>query len=100
MHPRDDDQGLINCVELVGAISLLLTFADIISDRHALLYQDNSTAFHCMVSGSSRSMALAAIANIYHCVVAALNPNTWVELASSNAMIADVPSRMRSTAGV
>jgi hypothetical protein len=99
MHPRDDDQGLINCVELVGAISLLLTFADIISDRHALLYQDNSTAFHCMVSGSSRSMALAAIANIYHCVVAALNPNTWVELASSNAMIADVPSRMRSTAG-
>ena len=99
MHSRDDDQGLINCVELVGAISLLLTFEDIISDRHALLYQDNSTAFHCMISGSSKSMALAAIANIYHCVVAALNPNVWVELVSTHAMIADVPSRMRSTKG-
>jgi hypothetical protein len=98
-HPRDDDQGLINGVELIGAISLLLTFADVISDRHALLYQDNSTAFHCMVSGSSKSMALAGIANVYHCVVAALNPNVWVELVSTDAMIADVPSRMRSTAG-
>ena len=37
--------------------------------------------------------------NVYHCVVAALNPNVWVELVSTDAMIADVPSRMRSTAG-
>ena len=35
MHPRDDDQGLINCVELIDDISLFMTFADVISDRHA-----------------------------------------------------------------
>ena len=44
-------------------------------------------------------MALATIANIYHCVAAALNPNIWVELVSTQAMIADVQSRMGCTLG-
>jgi len=36
-HPRDDDQGIIACVELVGAISLLLTYPENFAHRKVFL---------------------------------------------------------------
>ena len=96
LHSRDDDKGLINCVELVGAISLLLTFEEEFYGRCALLYQDNSAAFHAMVSGAARSPPLAQVANVFQCALAGLNTNVWVEHANTHSMVADIPSRMRT----
>ena len=84
-------------MELVGAISLLLTYEDSFYGRSALLYQDNSSAFHAMVSGGAKSSALAAVANVFHCALAGLNANVWIEHANTKAMVADIPSRMQTT---
>ena len=94
LHPRDDTEGIINCIELLGAICLLLTYQEEIWGRKISIFQDNSTAFYTMISGASGSPALAALANIYHLVAAAINMDPWVEWASTKAMIADIPSRM------
>lgn len=96
IHPRDDDQGIIACVELVGAISLLLTYPDNFAHRRAFLFQDNSCAFAAMVSGRSSSISLNEVANIYHLIAAALGIDVWVEWCASEAMIADMPSRLDS----
>ena len=96
LHSRDDDKGLINCVELVGAISLLLTFEADLYGRCALIYQDNSAAFHAMVSGAARSPPLAQVANVFQCALAGLNMNVWIEHANTKSMVADIPSRMHT----
>jgi hypothetical protein len=93
LSQKERDQGIINCIELIGAISLLLTFPDVFTGRKAFLFQDNSTAFACMCTGSSTSVILNEIAHIYHLVVAALRLDTWVEWCSTHAMLADMPSR-------
>jgi hypothetical protein len=93
-HPRDDDQGIIACVELVGAISLLLTYPENFAHRKAFLFQDNSCAFAAMVSGRSSSDSLNTVANVYHLVAAALGVDSWAEWCASEAMMADMPSRL------
>jgi hypothetical protein len=70
---KERGQGIINCTELIGAVSLLLTFPDVFTGRKAFLFQDNSTAFACMCTGSSSSIMLNEVAHILlHLVVAAL----------------------------
>ena len=79
MTKKERDAGLINCAELIGAISLLLTHPDCFAGRQVFLFQDNSTAFNCMCRGSSNSSALNYISHVYHLVAAALRMDTWVE---------------------
>jgi len=55
---RDDDDGMINVVEMVGALALLTTFPDLLRGRRVLMYQDNSTAFHCAISGNCHDAAV------------------------------------------
>ena len=43
----DYDDGMINVVEMVGAIALLTTFPDLLRGRRVFIYQDNLTVFHC-----------------------------------------------------
>jgi hypothetical protein len=49
---RNDDDGMINVVEMAGALALLTTFPDLLRGRRVFMYQDNSTAFHCAVTGN------------------------------------------------
>ncbi|MFN9685582.1 MAG: hypothetical protein ACK583_10025, partial [Cyanobacteriota bacterium] len=42
---RNDDDGMINVVEMAGALALLTTFPDLLRGRRVFMYQDNSTAF-------------------------------------------------------
>ena len=53
LHPRDDNEGIINCIELLGAICLLFTYQEEIWGRKISIFQDNSTAFYTMISGAS-----------------------------------------------
>ena len=61
------------------------------------MYQDNTAAFHAMVSGSSPSKAISHAAHVFHCIVAGLEIDLWVEHVKSEANIADIPSRMRTS---
>ena len=97
MTEKERDAGLINCAELIGAISLLLTYPDCFAGRQVFLFQDNSTAFTCMCRGSSSSSALNYISHVYHLVAAALRMDTWVEWCSTRAMLADILSRFDDT---
>jgi len=91
-RPRNDNQEIIACVELVGVISLLLTYPDIFAHCRAFLCQDNSCAFAAMVSRRSRSENLNSVANVYHLVAEALGIDSWAERCTNKAMLADKPS--------
>ena len=87
-HPRDDDQAIIACIELVGAISLLLTYPENFAHRKAFLFQDNSCAFAAMVSGRSSSDSLNTVANVYHLMAAALGSRNFSS-SHSGSMVAE-----------
>ena len=45
---------------------------------------------------SSSSKAISHAAHVFHCIVAGLEIDLWVEHVKSKANIADIPSRMRT----
>ena len=52
----NDEDGMINVVEMVGALGLLTTFPDLVRGRRCFMYQDNSTAFHCAITGRCKPL--------------------------------------------
>ncbi len=69
---RDDDDGMINVVEMVGALALLTTFPDLLRGRRVLMYQDNSTAFHCAVTGNCHDAAVRDVGARFHLAAAGM----------------------------
>ena len=91
---RDDDDGMINVVEMVGALALLTTFPDLLRGRRVLMYQDNSTAFHCAISGNCHDAAVRDVGTRFHLAAAGLGIGLWVEWVNTKAQLADAPSRI------
>jgi len=71
-RPRDDDSGIIACVELVGAISLLLTHPENFAHRKAFLFQRvllekpgiYSRPFISLISKKTRSVSSTVFTNL------------------------------------
>ena len=70
----DDDDGMINVVEMVGALALFTTFPDLLRGRRILMYQDNSTAFHCAVTGYCHDAAVRDVGARFHLAAAPARP--------------------------
>ncbi len=91
----NDKDGMINVVEMVGALALLTTFPDIVRGRRCFMYQDNSTAFHCAITGRCKDAAVRDVGVHFHLAAAALGVGLWVEWVSTHAQLADPPSRSK-----
>ena len=91
---RNDDDGMINVVEMAGALALLTTFPDLLRGRRVFMYQDNSTAFHCAVTGNCHDAAVRDVGARFHLAAAGLGVGLWVEWVNTKAQLADAPSRI------
>jgi hypothetical protein len=92
---RDDDEEMINVVELVGALALLTTFPDLLRSRRAFMNQDNSTAFHCAVTGNCHDAPVRDGGARFHFAFAkGLVIGLWLEWVNTKAQLADAPSRI------
>ena len=91
----NDSDGMINVVEMIGALALLTTFPDLIRNRRCFMYQDNSTAFHCAITGRCNDAAVRDVGVHFHLAAAALCAGLWVDWVSTNAQLADPPSRVQ-----
>ena len=91
---RNDDDGMINVVEMAGALALLTTFPDLLRGRRVFMYQDNSTAFHCAVTGNCHDAAVRDVGARFHLAAAGLGIGLWVEWVNTRAQLADAPSRI------
>jgi hypothetical protein len=89
----DGRQNIINPVELIGSLTALWTYRDLVRGRRVLLFQDNSTAFTAAITGYSDSDIVREIAGLFHLSAAALNVSLWIEHVQTEAMLADIPSR-------
>jgi len=91
----NDEDGMINVVEMVGALGLLTTFPDLVRGRRCFMYQDNSTAFHCAITGRCKDAAVRDVGAHFHLAAAALGVGLWVDWVSTDAQLADPPSRIQ-----
>ena len=91
---RNDDDGMINVVEMAGALALLTTFPDLLRGHRVFMYQDNSTAFHCAVTGNCHDAAVRDVGARFHLAAAGLGVGLWVEWVNTKAQLADDPSRI------
>ena len=78
---------------MAGSLSALLTFAHLIRGRRVFLFQDNASAFNAAISGYCDNAAVREISAVYHIAAAALGASIWTEYVSTDAMMADIPSR-------
>jgi hypothetical protein len=85
---------MINVVEMTGALALLTTFPDLLRGRRVFMYQDNSTAFHCAVTGNCHDTAVRDVGARFHLAAAALGVGLWIEWVYTKAQLADAPSRV------
>ena len=58
------------------------------------MYQDNSTAFHCAVTGNCHDAAVRDVGARFHLAAAGLGVGLWVEWVNTKAQLADAPSRI------
>ena len=93
----NDEDGMINVVEMVGALGLLTTLPDLVRGRRCFMYQDNSTAFHCAITGRCKDAAVRDVGAHFHLAAAALGVGLWVEWVSTDAQLADPPSRVQES---
>lgn len=80
-------------LELLAAVSLLLTFGERLRKRRVYFFVDNTPAWYCMINGYSSSKPMAEMGNLFHLAIAALEIDCWIEWVNSEANIADLPSR-------
>ena len=96
-HPtcqeKEEHPHIIAPVEMAGSLSALLTFAHLIRGRRVFLFQDNASAFNAAISGYCDNAAVREISAVYHIAAAALGASIWTEYVSTDAMMADIPSR-------
>jgi hypothetical protein len=100
-HPTGQEEEehphIIAPVEMAGSLAALLTFAHLIRGRRVFLFQDNSSAFNAAISGYCDNEAVREISSVYHIAAAALGTTIWTEYCSTDAMMADIPSRKNGT---
>ncbi len=86
-------QNIINPVDLIGSLTALWTYRDLVRGCRVLLFQDNSTAFTAVITGYSDSDIVREIAGLFHLSTVDLNVSLWIELVQTEAMMVDIPSR-------
>ncbi len=69
----DGRRNIINPVEIIGSLTSLWTYRDLVRGRRVLLFQDNSTVFTEAITGYSDSDIVREITGLFHLSSVALN---------------------------
>jgi len=91
---RGNLQSQINQCEFLALVAVVLTFSDLLRDRHVVFWADNTTALAAAVHGYSAYLDLAALSNTLHLLLAGLRTRTYFMHVPGEANIADIPSRV------
>jgi len=96
---RGDMQSQINQCELLALVAAVLTFPDLLRDRHVVFWVENTTALAAAVHGYSAYPDLAALSNTLHLLLTGLRTRTYFMHVPGEANIADIPSRVPFVSG-
>jgi len=91
---RGNLQSQINQCDLLALVAAVMTFPDLLRDRHVVFWADNTTALAAVVHGYSAYPDLAALSNTLHLLLAGLRTRTYFMHVPGEANIADIPSRV------
>ena len=85
--------GIICPLELLAALSGILTMGDALRGRSIHFFEDNTLVWSALIQGYSSSRAMARLSSLFHLAIAAPDIDLWVEWVPSKANPADWPSR-------
>jgi len=91
---RGNLQSQINQCELLAIVAAVMTFPDLLRNRHVVFWADNTTALVVAVRGDSAYPDLAALSNTLHLLLADLRTRTFFMHVPGETNIADIPSRV------
>ena len=85
---------LIMQAEMLAPLAALFSLPKVFSGRKVILFIDNTGALSALLHGYASKPDCAAIANVFHLLVAYLSIDIWFEWVPSDANICDLPSRL------
>jgi hypothetical protein len=80
-------------LELLAAIAVYYSLADVLRGRQVVHYIDNSGAMAILVKDYSSDLDSAQLVNTFYALTSALEVDVWFDYVKSAANIADWPSR-------
>jgi len=88
-----DHETLITQLEAVAGLAAFFTFSELFQGRRCVHWIDNYASLYCFVKGGSASPDMAALANMMHLQLAALDCDVFWDWVPSGANPADPISR-------
>ena len=86
-------QQVITLAEAFAVLLARVVLRDCIFDRRVLFFVDNEGARHSLIKGSSPTLALLQIVQLFHACAEYDRCISWIERVPSSLNIADLPSR-------
>ena len=86
-------QQYVGQLELLAAIAVYYSLADVLRGRKVVHYIDNSGAMAILVKDYSSDIDSAQLVNTFYALTSALEVDVWFDYVKSAANIADWPSR-------
>ena len=86
-------QQVITLAEAFAVLLARVVLRDCILDRRVLFFVDNEGARHSLIKGSSPTLALLQIVQLFHACAEYDRCISWIERVPSSSNIADLPSR-------
>ena len=86
-------QQYVGQLELLAAIAVYYSLADVLRGRQVVHYIDNSGAMAILVKDYSSDLDSAQLVNTFYALTSALEVDVWFDYVKSAANVADWPSR-------